>query len=221
MTTCHMSVELGAYVLQALEDDETEQVRRHLAECGECQEEERDLSFTASLLALLRPSDLDRLDVPDDRVPSIGEPTSASGDGRAHRQGRRTVLVVAAALTAAALTIPAARVLDRPASTSPSTVIQAGDPGTSVRAEVTVAAQQDGTRLHLNLSGAYPRGWCSLVAHSRDGRTDTAATWRADAQGTADVAGTTAIPADRLTELDVVTESGRVLVRIPVHDPVT
>ena len=59
------------------------------------------------------------------------------------------------------------------------------------------------------------------VAHSRDGRIDTAATWRADSKGTAEVAGTTAIPTSRLSELDVVTDSGRVLVRIPVARQVT
>lgn len=214
MTTCQMSVELGAYVLQALEDDETELVRRHLVECGACRDEERDLSFTASLLALLKPGDLDGLDVPDDLVPSTAGPVA--GDGRGQRRpGRRTLLVVAVALTAA-LSVPVARVLDHPAPGSSSTVIHAADPASKVRAAVTLAAQDDGTRLHLTLSGVYPRGWCSLVAHSRDGRTDTAATWRADAKGTADVAGTTAIPTSRLSELDVVTDSGRVLVRIPV-----
>jgi len=217
MTTCHMSVELGAYVLQALEGDETELVRRHLVECGECREEERDLSFTASLLALLKPGDLDLLDVPDDLVASTAGPVA--GDGR-HRPGRRTLLVVAVALTAA-LSVPVVRVLDHPAPGSSSTVIHAADPASKVRAAVTLAAQDDGTRLHLTLSGVYPRGWCSLVAHSRDGRTDTAATWRADAKGTAEVAGTTAIPTSRLSELDVVTDSGRVLVRIPVARQVT
>lgn len=217
MTTCHMSVELGAYVLLALEDDDTDRVRRHLAECDECREEERDLSFTASLLSLLRPGDLDHLDVPEDRVPSVGAPVA----GQSRAPHRRAVLVVAVGLVAA-LSVPVARALDHPAApSSSSTVIRAGDPATNVQADVTVAAQDDGTRLHLRLSGVYPRGWCSLVAHSLDGSSDTAATWRADVQGTADVAGTTAIPTDRLSELDVVTDSGRVLVRIPVRDDAT
>jgi hypothetical protein len=53
-----------------------------------------------------------------------------------------------------------------------------------------------------------------LVAHADDGRSDTAATWVASPQGTASVPGATAIPADDLTELDVVTPNGHQLVRI-------
>lgn len=203
MTTCHMSTELGAYVLQALEGDEADLVRRHLDECDACRDEEGELSFTASLLALLQPGDLERLDVPEEPV------------ARPRRPTRLTVLMVAAALLAA-VSVPVARALDNPAT--PSSVVSATDPATHVRAAVTLASQDDGTRLQLSLSGVYPGGWCSLVARSSDGRTDTAATWRADASGTADVAGTTAIPTNRLSELDVVTDAGRVLVRIPVRD---
>ena len=201
MTTCHMSIELGAYVLQALEDDEAEQVRRHLGECDACRDEELELSFTASLLALLKPGDLDQLDVPEEAA----EP---------RRPARRTVLMVAVALLAA-LSLPVARALDHPTATA--SVVSATDPATHVRAAVTMAAAEGGTRLQLSLSGVYPGGWCSRVARSRDGRTDTAATWRADADGSADVTGTTAIPTSSLRELDVVTDSGRVLVRIPVR----
>jgi hypothetical protein len=71
-----------------------------------------------------------------------------------------------------------------------------------------------GTQLHLALDGVYPSGWCSLVAHSRDGQSDTAATWVADRQGAASVYGVTAIPVSQLTELDVLTASGALLVRI-------
>jgi len=204
MTTCQMSIELGAYVLHALEDDEAEQLREHLTGCDACREEERELSATASLLALLQPDDLDRLEVP---AVSVERPRP--------RPVRRAVLMVALALLAA-MSVQVVRAFDHP--TAPTSTVSATDPATHVRAAVTLAAATDGTRLQLRLSGVYPRGWCSLVARSRDGRTDTAATWRADATGTADVAGTTAIPTSHLSELDVVTDAGRVLVRIPVHD---
>lgn len=219
MTTCQMSIELGAYVLHALEDHEDEQVRRHVADCDLCQDEVRDLSFTASLLALLRPEDLDQLDVeegPITIVASSSDEGFASSGIRPRRPRRRMMLAVAAVL-AAILAIPAGRLLDHPASAPSATVVRATDPDTQVKAAVTLARADSGTRLHLSLSGAYPQGWCSLVAHSRDGVTDTAATWRADSTGAADVAGTTAIPTTRLSELDVVTDTGRVLVSIPVR----
>jgi hypothetical protein len=216
-----MSVELGAYVLHALEDDESETVRRHVHDCPLCQDEVGELSFTASLLSLLKPGDLERLETGEHEDPHP-EPTDRSttascAERDRRRPGRRAVLAGAVALLAA-ISLPVGRAAldDHAAPTAAATVLRATDPATQVRAAVTLASQNDGTHLHLSLSGAYPRGWCSLVARSRDGRTDTAATWRADERGTADVAGTTAIPAGRLRELDVVTDTGRVLVRIPV-----
>jgi hypothetical protein len=220
MSTCHMSVELGAYVLHALEDRETEQVRRHVDDCPTCQAEVRDLSFTASLLALLRPGDLAALDSADDAALPASDGSQVAGRDRRFRtrRGRRAQLAVALALLAA-LTVPVTRASfeDHQAPTAASTMLRANDLGTHVRAAVTLAAQDDGTDVHLTLAGAYPGDWCSLVARSRDGQVETAATWRADDQGTADVAGTTAIPSSRLSELDVVTDDGHVLVRIPVH----
>ena len=209
-----MNVEIGAYVLHALEEDEALALERHVAGCPQCQEELRDLEFTAlSLLSLL----------------SANESTLWQFDGRARTGTRDTHAVVPpASPTASGRSCPGCRgtrrrdVGSRPARSTTrhrrptATVIQAADPATHVRASVSVAGQADGTRLHLSLVGAYPKGWCSLVAHSRDGRTDTAATWRAELGGTADVAGMTGIPAEDLSELDVVTDTGVVLVTIPI-----
>jgi hypothetical protein len=211
MTTCETSIELGAFVLHALAPDEDEQVRRHVATCEECRDEVGELSFTASLLSLLTLEDLEQLDA--DNGGSAPEAGVRPAAGR--RPRRRTMLAVAAALAATAV-IPAAHLLHQPDSAPAATVVHATDGATHVTAAVSLARQDSGTRVHLNLSGAYPQGWCALVAHSRSGRTDTAATWRADADGAADVDGTTAIPTSQLDELDVVTGSGRVLVRIPV-----
>jgi hypothetical protein len=211
MTTCQMSSELGAYVLHALEHDEDEDVRRHVADCDLCQDEVRELSFTASLLSFLTLADLERIDADE---AAAGSPGSHGGSRR--RLGRRTMLAVAAALVAT-LTIPAARVLEHPAAGPSTHVLSATDPATHVSAAVSLARLDSGTRVDLDLTGAYPTGWCALVARARDGRSDTAATWRADVDGEAHVAGTTAIPTSELKELDVVTDNGRVLVRIPVH----
>jgi hypothetical protein len=123
-------------------------------------------------------------------------------------------MLVAAVLAVATAVLPRAFEHHEPGLRA--SVVSAVDPTTHVHATVAVAPAPDGTRLHLTLAGAYPKGWCSLVAHSRDGHADTAATWRADAQGGADVAGTTAIPVDRLDQLDVVSDTGAVLVAIPM-----
>lgn len=212
--TCAMNVEIGAYVLHALEDHEAEEIERHLDGCAQCQEELRELEFTVSLLSLLSSEDLEQF---EDASPGRGEHQDVVPRSR----WLRAFLPLVAAVVMAAMSLSPPRTFDHPAPTAQGAVVRAADPTTHVRASVSVAGQPDGTRLHLSLAGAYPKGWCSLVAHSRDGRTDTAATWRADAQGTADVAGMTAIPADHLSELDVVTDTGVVLVTIPIREPHT
>lgn len=221
--TCRMDNELGAYVLGALDAAESEVVQRHLIHCQTCRDEVRDLAGTAALLALLTPHDVEQLydrDLADDGM----ERTNA----RPPRPSRRrAALVLAAAAVTATVSVGAVRVLGDDHGPSNSGVARANadvvrvvDPTTHARAAVTMTGRSWGTQLDLSLAGSYPSGWCSLVAHSRDGVSDTAAAWTADSHGAARVAATTAIPTSRLSELDVLTDTGEVLVRIavPRHD---
>ena len=206
--TCSMSVELGAFALHALDADEADAVQRHVGECPLCQAELRELEFTASLLSLLTADDLDQLSG------QAAKPGRVRRRRRLARRHRAVLPLVAAVLAVATALMP--RAFDHHDRTPAASVLTVADPTTHVRAAVSVHPTSDGSRLHLTLTGAYPQGWCSLVAKSRDGQQDTAATWRADTRGSADVAGMTAIPAERLSELDVVTGTGVVLVTIPV-----
>lgn len=203
--TCGREIDLGAYVLNALEPEEIEAVHEHLNDCDSCRDEVRSLAFTASLLAILTPRDLEQF--PEIRAVH-------------HGRRRRTRHLVAAALVASVLGVLTAfgtvRLLEDHPQTSTQGVVHAVDPATHVEASVAMSAGHAGTRLQLTLTGAYPRGRCALVARSRDGQSDTAATWVADANGSAVVSGMTAIRAADLKELDVVTDSGKLLVRIPV-----
>lgn len=216
--TCRMDDELGAYVLDALDTAESEIVQRHLIHCQACRDEVGDLAGTASLLALLTPHDIEQL---YDR--NVGkERTTAT---RRRQRRRRAAFVLAAAAVTASVSVGAVRILGGDHGPSKSGIVRASvirvvDPTTHARAAVTMTGRTWGTQLDLSLAGTYPSGWCSLVAHSRDGATDTAAAWVADTHGAATVAATTAIPTSRLSELDVLTDTGDVLVRIavPHHD---
>ncbi len=206
--TCSTEIELGAYVLHALEQDEADAVQQHVNDCGTCRDELTSLAATASWLALLTPSDFEQLEAPPE------------SDERTHRRRRGVLLTVVAGVLTAFVVVGAVRAAeDHPSPPTPA-VVRAVDPASDVEAVVSMSEQDSGTRLRLELTGAYPGGWCSLVARSEDGRTETAATWVADADGTAVVAGTTAIATDQLSELDVVTDTGRLLVRVrvPHHD---
>jgi hypothetical protein len=207
--TCSTEIELGAYVLHALEQDEADAVQQHLGGCRTCQNELSSLASTASWLALLTPRDFEQL-----------EELQPEPDAPPRRRRRAVLMAVVAGVLTSSVVVGAVRAPDDHTGTPTPAVVRAVDPATQVEAVVSMSQHDSGTRLRLELTGAYPRGWCSLVARSHDGRSETAATWVADADGTAIVAGTTAIAADQLSELDVVTDTGRLLVRVPVtpHD---
>jgi anti-sigma factor RsiW len=210
--TCVIDGYLGAYVLHALEPDDAEIVQAHVTGCPACREEVSSLAGTASVLARLTLQDIEEL-----------YPAEPAEDGAAPARPRRRRLAVAAAAAVliAAGTLGGVQVLGGGPVPPPPDTVQVVDPTTHVRAAVTVTGRRSGTDLHLSLAGAgaYPSGWCSLVAHASDGRSQTAATWVANAHRATSVDGATAIPASQLTELDVITATGARLVRItlPAH----
>jgi len=223
-----MQTWVGAYVLDALEPDETEALRTHIAGCSICQDEVVSLSW---IPALLRSVDLEGIE----RLGETAETAEAGAPGRppalmldrllasmhtakSTRRPRRPVALLlgaAAAMTIAGTVTVAGGAFDTHQSPA-HTVLQTVDPRTHANAAVTLTGRKWGTELHLTLSWVTAGQECSLIAHSRDGHTDIAATWVANYQGTASVPGSTAIRADQLTELDVVTTDGRQLVRIVV-----
>jgi hypothetical protein len=138
------------------------------------------------------------------------------------RERRRSRLVRAAAVAAAVL-LAAVALVGGP--------LLGGDDGGDRRAPLTAAAadlqtgvhgsaeltrEPWGTRVELSLGGVRPGERCRLIARAVGGRSEVAATWRADYRGTAEVPGAVAIPADRLASLDVISAGDRLLVRMPV-----
>lgn len=235
-----MNQELAAFVLHALEPREEYAVREHLVQCDACLEEVTGLASTASLLTLVRPEDAAPL--PDATAPAAPRwavppapaapppARSAPPSGRRERRGpgslgrtrRRAVLAAAAAVLVGSAAIPTLHALtghgglDGPGRPAAAVVLHGTGPGGATHAEVSMAAVDAGTRLHLALAGAPTHGWCALVARGTDGRSEIAAAWPADGHRRVDVSGTTAIPAAQLSELSVVTDTGRGLVTIPV-----
>jgi hypothetical protein len=218
--TCHMSFDLGGYVLHALEQQEEYAIEQHLVGCDECLEELGELAFTASLLALVQPEDAEMLDVlapVEPASPPSARPSARPGSGRhVNHLRRRAVMAAVATLAMGSAAVPAMHLLDGHDQPAQAVVLRGVGPAPRARAEVDLVARDGGTGLHLTLSGAPKHGWCSLIARAADGRSEIAATWPADGLGRVDVRGSTAIPAAQLSELSVVTDTGRRLVSIPV-----
>lgn len=225
--TCDMQTWVGAYVLDALEPDEAEALRSHIAGCSICQDEVVSLSWIPALLRSVDLEGIERLgataeaeaDAPGRPPPLMLERLlAAMHTAKRTRRPRRPVALLLGAAAAVAIAggvTVASGAFD--AHRAPThAALQAVDPHSHAKAAVTLTGRKWGTELHLTLSWVAAGQECSLIAHSRDGRSDIAATWVANYQGTASVPGSTAIRADQLTELDVVTTDGRQLVRIVV-----
>jgi len=86
----------------------------------------------------------------------------------------------------------------------------------AVHLKVRLADEASGTRLDMTMWGVARGQRCSLVAVSRDGRSEAAGWWEATYDGTAHITGTTSIARKDLTQLKVVTEQGKTLVVVPV-----
>ena len=219
--SCTQQTWVGAYVLDALEPEETAKVQRHIADCPFCQDEVVNLSWIPALLRTVRLDDVERLDerVPEEVIapaPVLDRLLATSRRAHRARRIRRPVaalLAVVAAATLAGAAGAGTAVFTARGGEQPM-AIRSTNPHSHVRAAVTLSARSWGTEVRLRLSGVHPGQRCSLIAHSRDGRSDIAATWAASYRGTAEVPGTTAIPLDQLREFDVVTSDGLQIARL-------
>lgn len=215
---CQFREYVAAYVLDALEPDESAQLQEHLPTCAACQDELAAVGWIPPLLPLVDAAEVERLNgASEEPPPRLLERLMAeiTREARTPRGRRVTAMIGAAALLLGVGGLSTAAGLS--SGHQQTSTVDAFDPRTHVDAAVSVSGRSWGTQLGLTLRGAYPNGTCSLIAHSDDGRSDTAATWVATSQGTADVPGATSIPARHLTELDVVTATGYQLVRIVLH----
>jgi hypothetical protein len=216
--TCDMREWIGAYVLDALEPDENEAIRQHIAGCVHCQDEVVSLAWIPPLLRTVQLEDVERIDTPFDvRSARMLDGLLA----RASRRSRARRVVAALGLAAALVAgiVVYGEVTSTPSRNAVATV-RTVDPGSHVAAAVTLSGHSWGTELHLTLHGVPPGDTCSLVVHARDGRQGVAATWTASYRGTANVPARTSIPAAQIDALDVVTASGIRLVHLtlPAHN---
>jgi hypothetical protein len=96
-------------------------------------------------------------------------------------------------------------------------VAAATDPVTHVSATVRMIPNDSGTALALSLHGIRPSyERCRLVAVSRSGERDSAASWAATYNGQVEVRGQTALRGAELSALEVVAFDGTRLVTVPV-----
>ncbi|MEY9877190.1 anti-sigma factor RsiW [Streptacidiphilus sp. MAP12-33] len=236
MTTCQESVQLGAYLLGALDPEERATLEAHIAGCADCQAE---LLGMAPLPGLLRRTPFEELDETAEAAQTLTaphpapppaptaapvRPASADRPARStpsHRRPRRRALVAAGVALAGAAAAVGAWVYvggARPGTATPTaagTTVSAVDAQTHVTATAALTPENWGTQVQLKL-GNLPSGiTCRLVVHARDGRVETAGTWGSGYSVATTVPASTSIGSSDIAGMDVVDGSGNVLVQLP------
>jgi hypothetical protein len=210
-----METYIGPYVLGGLEPEEAGDLRRHLEDCAECQATLDEIGWIPSWLQKIPADELERMIAEDEATPAPVDEALATIKHHLRRRRRVRWLTAAAAVLAIAAGVTT-ELLHNSGALSAESTVQSVDEHTRVAATLTMTPQGAKTALRLTLTSVEPGEHCSLVAHTKDGRTEVTATWVATYRGTADIPITTSIPAGRLSGFDVVTAGGRVLVRLAV-----
>ena len=197
----HLRPDLGAYVLGGLTPDEAAAVRRHLETCEECAAELDALIPLPGLLSLaggaeeatekpLSPAFEERL------LDAYARDRTRSPRRRlAWRRPRMRWLAVAAATTAAAAAAIAGITLgggEEPAPRYEVSFRNVSGPD-AARAAANLESGEEGTQVHLWVSGLPAREAVYEVLCDAEEWTATAGTFRTDATGRAYVVLTTAL----------------------------
>ncbi|MEU5696598.1 zf-HC2 domain-containing protein [Actinosynnema sp. NPDC020468] len=242
MTSPTNHVDVAAYVLGILDEDEVDAFENHLAQCRRCALDLRDFAVLPDLLdeadanGMLRANAGER---PDGRsVRAMLDEVSV-----ARSKKRRLVLLVAAA--AAVLLVAGTAFVSSALSPSGSgTTAQSGtttirppsqvgkaspdvsgsisrvDPDTDVAAKVSAVPEEWGTSLEFEVKGVKGPVRCEVVVKSRSGETTGLGGWTATQSGAAGtpvtIRASTGLKWSEIGEFSVRDEKGATLVRLPV-----
>lgn len=223
----------GSYVLGALSPSERREFEEHLAGCEECSRSVRELAGLPGLLARIDPAVLEsppaEEPLPETLLPSLM--------WQVRRSRRRRTFATAGLAAAAAVLVTIGAVVtvgvngggDNPRANPPvaGTSTAGSRPMVAVRdvgmqASLAFTGVSWGTRLDLTCTyAATPAGYpeppkrtYSMVVHTRDGRAEQVATWRALPGRTMQLmAATSAAPGD-ITSVEVRAADGEPVLRL-------
>jgi hypothetical protein len=217
-------IDVGAYALGLLEEQDSTAFEAHLARCPTCHAELAEFSPMKALLTGLGP-------VEDDDTAERGVVDLLSRQAAVRRRRVRwTVAVGAAACVAALGGGLAAGFAVAPSGPPPGTAVLAGqlhsatNPQTGVTGTVGLLTKTWGTYVSLDLADVHGPLECELIAVSKTGERRVVTGWVVAAPGDGVpghpahllVQGGTAISVADLARLDVIVVNGKTLLSIPV-----
>ncbi|MEW1865182.1 zf-HC2 domain-containing protein [Streptomyces sp. NBC_00669] len=219
-------VDVGAYLLGALDDAQMSAFEEHLAGCDECGRELDELSGVVPVLAELREDGIGFPEPPGDALLDRLL-RQVSGERRARRRRRLVAVAVAAALVVGGPTVAVLATHDGTAtpaaSALPGAQDSARDPSTGVSAVVGLTDKAWGTAVSLRLAGVRGPDHCHLDAVGRDDSRETVATWSVPqgGYGTGEqpkaltVSGATGMHPTAISRFEVRAADGTLLLSIP------
>ncbi|MCF6507164.1 zf-HC2 domain-containing protein [Blastococcus sp. MG754426] len=209
--SCPREVDVGAYLLDALEPDERMGMAAHLRGCPVCSGALGELGGLPPLLAAVRPGDVHAEAPVPSEVSFQRLRRSAVPLRPARLRHRRLLAGAVAAVVVVGGGIGAGVVLTSGPAEPATMQGSAGD----LHAWATVAAEGNGSSISLTTEGL-PRGTtCWLVAVGRDGERHRTRSWTTGREGELSWTGTIALAPEQLARLELVGGDGRTLVTLP------
>jgi anti-sigma factor RsiW len=229
MTDRHVAGDLGVYLAGALGRREAWGVEQHLAVCGWCTNELRELREVTALFNGMPPELL--LDGPPDGSDLLLRRTVRQVRKEAGRS-RRMIGVAAAVLVGAVglgggfyygqhslpQTVEAAAPVAGQTSGAGVMNGSAVDPKTGAQAAVSVVPTAGYVRVSASVNGIPPGERCRLMVVAKDGTREQAFSWMTgDAPpGGAPLTGSALVAPEDVSAVDVETEGGKTFVSVPL-----
>jgi anti-sigma factor RsiW len=210
VTCAEARLNLGAYVLGALQSDERRGVEEHLRECLACAAEHEEFRSLPALLDRVPSEDLQPVVVAPSPDLFARMSAAAADTGRARPRRSRTMVLVAAVVLAV-LGVGGGVTAWVGGSGGQSATASEGP----VRATVTTTADDAGVSLEVAVAGLAPGETCRMVVVDRDGGWHEAGKWPASENGNGKWRGWAAVDDGSLTEVVLYGGHGQELVRVP------
>ena len=215
-------IDLGAYALGLLNDQDTADFEAHLATCPACAAELATLTPVADLL-----KGLDPVEEPADAAVPESPVDLLRRRAQVSRRRRRWQATVGAAACVAALGGGLAVGVATASGPAPAVAGQlhtAKDASTGASGTVGLVGKAWGTQVTLDLAGVRGPAECQLIAVAKDGQQKVVTGWYVPAPGDGVpghpdhlvIQGGTAIPLGNLAHFKVIIVNGPTLVTIPV-----
>jgi hypothetical protein len=222
-------VDVGAYLLGALDDAEMTRFEEHLADCDNCGRQLDELSGLLPVLEEFRDDGIGYAEPPGDDAMLDRLLTQVARERRGRRRRRLVAVAAAAVLVVGGPAIAVVATHDSGGGSHPAVAAfpsdrhSATDPATGVSAVVGVADKGWGSAVDLRLTGLYGPLVCHLDAIGRNGSRQTVASWSVPKAGYGTdeqpapltVHGTTGLREKAINRFEVRAQSGKLLVTVP------